>query len=377
MIKNLSLYIHIPFCKNRCHYCDFYSNTDCSNELQSKYTKALITSMNVPIDKMEYSIDTVYFGGGTPTMLDAENLVKIIKKIQSSFNLSDDCEITVETNPNSAKENELKILKDNGVNRISIGLQSLNNDILADIGRTHNSDDFFSCFNAAVNAGIKNISVDIMYGLPEQSSNDLFDTINKVLALGEKIKHISLYGLKLEEGTRMYNKRNSYEFPVEDEEADMYFEACELLRNNKFEHYEISNFARSGYRSKHNLKYWTCGDFLGFGASAHSRFLNKLFYIEPDIHNFIESAFSGKNIFEISNYNDVNTLTVEEINEVYIMMSLRTSDGLNLKKINITDSFFAKIQKYINAGFMHIEGDNCCMTERAFYISNSILADLI
>lgn len=375
--KTLSLYIHVPFCESRCHYCDFYSNTNCSPELKDRYTKALVNTIAAPINREEYLIKSVYFGGGTPALLGAVNIGNLLDKIKSSYSLNESCEITLETNPNSASKTDFISLKDSGINRISVGVQSLNDDILSQIGRSHNSTAALECIDMLSDSGFENLSVDLMFGLPDQNCEMLLDDLDKITALENKISHISMYDLKLEPGTVMYNKRNMFSFPDDDEEADMYYAASEFLAQKGFEHYEISNFAKKGFRSVHNMNYWQCGDFFGFGASAHSRYNSKLFSINPDMHLFIENAEKGGTIFTVSDYLNVKTMTDDEIDEVYIIMSLRTSDGLDLSRLKKPDEFSNKALRFLNAGMMLVNDGNYRLSEKAFFVSNQILSSLI
>lgn len=375
--KPLSLYIHVPFCESRCHYCDFYSNTNFSPELKNRYTMAIMNTIAAPINREEYLIKSVYFGGGTPALLGAVNIGNVLDKIKSSYLLDENCEITLETNPNSASETDFISLKNSGVNRISVGVQSLNDDILSQIGRSHNSTTALECIDMLSDSGFDNLSVDLMFGLPDQNCEMLLDNLDKITTLENKISHISMYDLKLEPGTVMYNKRNMFSFPDDDEEADMYYAASEFLAQKGFEHYEISNFAKKGFRSVHNMNYWQSGDFLGFGASAHSRYNNKLFSISPDMHLFIENAEKGGTFFTVSNYNDVKTMADDEIDEVYIIMSLRTSDGLDISRLKKPDEFLNKASRFLNAGMMLEKDGNYRLLEKSFFVSNQILSYLI
>ena len=221
--KPLSIYLHVPFCESRCHYCDFYSNTDCSAELKNKYTKALINTLAAPISRDEYVIKSVYFGGGTPALLGEANISNVLEKIYKNYTLDKNCEITLETNPYSAGKINFNLLSKNGINRVSVGIQSLHDDVLMEIGRSHDRVTALSCLNMLCETDIERISADMMFGLPEQNIEMLLEDLEIITAYGNRIGHISLYDLKLEPGTRMYERRNMFSFPVDDEEADMYF----------------------------------------------------------------------------------------------------------------------------------------------------------
>ena len=259
MKPRLGIYIHIPFCASKCSYCDFYSLAGCDN-LMPEYHKALIAHMEESAHAIKnYEVDSIYFGGGTPSYYGAENLVALLDVLKSNGNVRMDAEITVECNPDSVTLGELKLLREEGVNRLSIGLQATDNDLLKLIGRRHNFQQAVRAVEDARRAGFDNLSLDLMYGLPSQTKSDWADTLAKTVELHPE--HLSCYGLKLEPGTRMYaDYKDSPILPDEDEQADMYSYCAEMLDRYGYRQYEISNFCAPGFESRHNLKYWNLDD---------------------------------------------------------------------------------------------------------------------
>ena len=275
MEKKLGVYIHIPFCASKCAYCDFYSLADCE-KLMPKYHSALIEHIRAStVQLQEYFVDTVYFGGGTPSFYGARKLMEIFNELKRCGLVYKTAEVTVECNPDSMKRRDLSILLEAGVNRLSIGVQSANDDILKIIGRRHNWLQAETAMKNARIEGFENVSLDLIYGLPSQTKTDWADTLAKAIAL--KPEHISCYGLKLEKGTPMYSYKDSPFLPDDDEQADMYLYAVETLERFGYRQYEISNFAQRGKESRHNLNYWHLRDYIGFGPGAHS-FLNGISY---------------------------------------------------------------------------------------------------
>ena len=268
MDKHLGLYIHIPFCASKCRYCDFYSQPGTGGTM-NKYTRALNLHIAESSEMMApYYVDTVYFGGGTPSYFGARRICEVLNTIKRSSKLLKSAEITVEVNPDSITKHDMLLLKKEGVNRLSIGVQSANDDILKLIGRRHNFKQAVKTFKNARAVGFADISIDIIYGLPSQSRNDWADTLSRAMAL--RPDHISCYGLKLEESTPMWRDRDSAIMPTDDDQADMYLYAVETLERYGYNQYEISNFCLEGHESRHNLKYWRLEDYAGFGPAAHS-----------------------------------------------------------------------------------------------------------
>ncbi len=364
-MKPLGVYIHIPFCQQKCPYCDFYSLSDSSSEIMDQYE----TKVGYLIDKMgvktnHFVVNSVYFGGGTPSFFGAKRLGQVLKSIQKSFNLSDDAEITTELNPNSTSKDDLISLKEVGFNRVSFGIQSANPKELTALGRLHTVADAKQAVLNAQEAGFDNISVDLMLGIPHQTVDSLRQTLDFVCSLG--VTHVSAYILKLEEGTPFANRIP----PDEDLCCDLYLEACEVLEQCGFLQYEISNFAKAGFASRHNLKYWNCDDYIGIGPAAHSLLEGKRFFYPRDIGQFLE---------------DPATIPDGEGGDIaeYVMMRLRLTEGISnqavMQRYGITtDALFGgRQQKYLDAGLMAAKGDQLFLTKRGFLLSNGIIGDLI
>ena len=273
-MKNLGIYVHIPFCKKKCDYCDFVS-FEAENNVQEKYVDALCMDIkNSAIKFQEYEINTMYFGGGTPSYISENLIVKILKEIQKNYKIANNAEITIEVNPGTVNKEKLEIYRKSGFNRISIGLQSTHDRLLKLIGRIHTYNEFLETYKSAREVGFENINVDLMFALPDETEESIAIQVSEVINLNPE--HISIYSLILEEGTKMYDMVNTQKciLPKEDEEREMYWTVKNLLEKNGYNHYEISNFAKTPeYYSRHNLNYWSEGEYFGFGISA-SGFLN-------------------------------------------------------------------------------------------------------
>lgn len=364
-MKNIGLYLHIPFCRSKCPYCDFYSMR-ADEGIKEQYTNALKNRIHDEMSRLQCKADTLYIGGGTPSVLGTEKLGAIVKSA-SPF-LTENAEITVECNPYSLSEDFFKSLACHGVNRISMGLQSAVDGERRILGRLSGSEDVKNAVNMAQRAGISNISLDVMLGIPHQTSHSLSETLGFCLSLG--IPHISTYILKLEEGTVFYEKRNSLALPDDDEVAEMYLQTCETLEHSGIMQYEISNFAKPHFESRHNLKYWRCEEYLGLGPAAHSFINGKRFYFERDINAFLEGA------------NSTPDGTGGDFTE-YAMLRLRLCEGLNNKEVNkkygfdIPHEMIKKSENFIKHSLMAYDGETLRLTKNGFLVSNSILAEIL
>ena len=317
------------------------------------------------------TVDTVYFGGGTPTLLPTDCFEKLMSTLHNCFDIATEAEITVECNPASIGKEGLKSLRELGINRISIGLQSANDNELKALGRLHNYNDFVSVYNDAREAGFDNISVDLMYGIPEQTAESFENTLRKVCALSPE--HISTYGLKIEEGTAFSSMREKLTLPDEDEEFNMYVLCDSILSENQYQRYEISNFSRHGKESRHNLKYWRLDDYIGFGVAAHSCFDGERFGNSRNLTAFL----NGEDITE-----ERATVSVEERISEYIMLGLRLNCGISLQDYrNLTGrdlkEDFPMIDRYIKDGFMEEHDQSISFTTKGFFVSNAILSDML
>lgn len=356
-----SVYIHIPFCLSKCKYCSFVS-FDCI-ENKTGYLYSLLKEIDYYYKKEP--LRTVYFGGGTPSLMEIEELKKILNKL----NFSTSTEITIEVNPDSTSKGYLQGLADIGFNRLSVGSQTFNDGLLKDIGRRHNAEQIFLTIDSAISSGFKNISVDLIYGLPNQTVDMFKKDLEIVNTL--PVNHVSLYGLKIDEGCYFYNNYPQ-NLPDDDTPADMYLMAIEKL--NSFKHYEISNFAKSGYESKHNLNYWREGEYYGFGVSAHG-FVDGVRYSNyRTIKEYLDNPVSH----EYGKF-----LTEKEKLEESIFLGFRIADGIDKNIINQNygidfDSQYRNIlDKYINTGHIIKTDKGYRLSDEGFLVSNIILAEFI
>ena len=369
---SLGIYIHIPFCIRKCNYCDFCSFPNSDGGLVSAYVDELIKRIESFSRKYgKRYVNTVYFGGGTPTLMSAEDFERIFCTLRNCFDIADDSEITVECNPASIDERGLRKLRTIGINRLSIGLQSANTRELELLGRVHSFDDFCDTFYEARRAGFDNISIDLMYGIPEQTAQSFEETLKAVVTMAPE--HISAYGLKIEEGTEFYRNRDRIAFPDDDACAELYLLCCEYLAKNGYARYEISNFAKEGRESKHNLKYWQLDDYIGFGIAAHSCFEGERFGNSRDIKAFLR----GDDIFcEAQRISD-NDLISE-----YVMLGMRLANGIDTKEFyELTKKEFKQVypsvEMYIKNGFMTEHESRVAFTTKGFLVSNTILSQMI
>ena len=284
--RPLGLYLHIPFCKAKCAYCDFYSLPH-SEEKMDAYAAALARHITEVAPQMQnHRVDTVYFGGGTPSYLGHKRLIALLKTVKKQCRVWDRAEITLEANPDSAGDwRALRALRRAGFNRISLGVQSSDDETLRRLGRVHTWQQVKDAVAACRKAGLDNISLDLIYGLPDQTMEQWENTLADALVLAPR--HISCYGLKLEEGTPLYDRQESLNLPDGDLQADMYLYAVELLTQNGYQQYEISNFAQPGYESRHNLKYWMLEEYAGFGPGAYSDFGGVRYGYTRDLDGYI------------------------------------------------------------------------------------------
>ena len=366
MLNTIGLYIHIPFCKSKCHYCDFYSMPANENSYD-KYTDVLCKKIKDWGETAKESVSTIYFGGGTPSVIGENRLVKIIGAINESFTILENAEITVEINPESGRYFDFRKLKENGFNRISLGMQSANDDELKILGRIHTTEDVEVTINKAKQSGFNNISLDLMMGIPLQTIYSLKNSIDFCNNCG--VTHISSYILKIEKGTRLFQIKDELDFPDDDLQAELYLYAVEYLKTLGYEQYEISNFSKQGFESVHNTNYWKCKEYIGIGPSAHSFYQGKRFYYDKDLNNFK----NNKPVFDCYGGDK----------EEYIMLRLRLKSGLDFNeyenKFNepIPSYTYEKIKKYAKMGYMEIDKNKTCFTPKGYLVSNTILSDLI
>lgn len=367
-----SLYIHIPFCAQKCLYCDFVSFAG-KVSLINDYIEALVKELDY---YKAYTFDTVYIGGGTPTFLNVKNLKRLgegIKKLQ----LTNDVEFSAEANPGTFSMEKLECLKEMGVNRLSIGLQSFDNNTLKLLGRIHTAEDFHESYNLARMAGFNNINIDLMFGLPKQSFEIFRDTLEKVVALGPE--HISSYSLIVEENTVFYDKYLHGEgLPSEELEREMYKFATEYLKSNGYNQYEISNFARENKECKHNIVYWTMKDYIGCGLNSSSYINNKRIENIDNINKYNHAVNIGKKPIKHTHYN-----SIKDNMEEFMFMGLRMIKGISKSEFNkkfntnIYDIYGKVFKKYISLSYLIDQGDYIRLSFEGLQISNIIMADLL
>lgn len=363
LINSLGIYIHIPFCATKCTYCSFYSFKP-DEALMDKYTSCIINELEKWGTEIKRPISSVYLGGGTPTVLGGKRLRSILNAVNRFFNLMPMAEITVEANPGSALEETLPFLVESGCNRISLGLQSALESELKVLGRRHSAEDAANAVNLAKKHGIRNISLDLMLGLPNSSIASLKESIDFLVGL--EPQHISAYILKLEEGTALFASSDALKLPNEENCADQYLFLCDQLRNFGYEHYEISNFAKPGFKAVHNTSYWKMQEYLGLGPAAHSFLNGKRFYYPPNINEYINAP---KAVFDDNGGNE----------QEYIMLGLRLSDGISgaeYKKLfgkELNPKIFKIAQELSSHGLATVKADNISLTDKGMLVSNSII----
>lgn len=351
----MMLYIHIPFCKQKCAYCAFYSEAGAAR--QTEYVDRLTTM----ISHYRRPFRTVYIGGGTPSVLPIAVWRRLLGAIAASTDVSALEEFTVELNPESTTPELLTLLKENGVNRLSFGVQSLEDAELSAIGRLHDARTALSAIAMAQKLGFDNIGADLIYGLPGQSNASFADSLRRLLATG--ITHLSCYNLQLEEGTPLYRNASNLTFPDEDEQLAMYQTLLDQTRQAGFCHYEISNFCKQGYRARHNSGYWTGEDYIGLGPGAHSKLGQNRYAFSPSI-----DAFLQKRDFD---FDECEPITPADAREEAIMLGLRTDFGAPLSLVDLT-----KAHKYVAAGLAVIDGERLRLNDEGMLLSNTVISDL-
>lgn len=365
------IYVHVPFCKSKCAYCDFASYpkeiSECDLYFACLYKEIKGRSKSLK-DKV---FDTIYFGGGTPSFVEPKYIVGAMRQIRNYYNIAPNAEITIEMNPGTVDEEKIKTYEKAGFNRFSVGLQTANDKLLYDIGRIHTKDDFI---NAAKLLKGKNFSVDIMIGLSGQTFADIKEAIDLAESVGAK--HISSYALKAEEGTPMYCRYLNGELPSEDETADMYDFAVKLLAEKGYERYEVSNFCKKGYRSRHNMNYWKRGEYIGFGVAASSFIDERRFTNTEKISEYTACILRNK-VAEIFSEN----IEGDEREFEFIMLALRTTDGLNFanfeKAFNV--SFPEKYANKIKAEekYLDVTSEKISINPEYLFVQNEIIINFM
>ena len=374
--KEIGIYVHIPFCKRKCYYCDFisYSNKDSKIE---EYIE--VVKKEIQLQKIKSTITTVYIGGGTPSYIESKYIKEIMNEINQK-NLSKDAEITIEVNPGTVTLEKLKDYKEAGINRLSIGLQSAQNELLKQIGRIHSYEQFLETCKMARKIGFKNINVDLMLGLPNQRIKDLKESLEKIIQL--EPEHISVYSLIVEDGTPIANKIESgeLELPEEDLERNMYWYVKNTLELNGYKHYEISNFAKQGYESKHNMNCWNQKEYIGIGLAAHSY---------RDITRYSNTEQLGEYIRNVQKENLERNRIIHEIQKEddtkkeYMLLGLRQIEGVQISKFkekfgdNPIYLFRNELKKLVDEKLVTIDDDNIKLTNKGIDLANLVWEEFV
>lgn len=372
------IYIHIPFCKQKCYYCDFVSFAN-KEELIERYINALKKEIKYKL-KSKDKIDTIYIGGGTPSVIDSKYIVEILEEIYSIVGFDETREVTIEINPGTVDKEKIEAYKTVGINRISLGLQTTNDILLKNIGRIHTYKQFEEAYNLVKQEGFTNINVDLMLALPNQTIKDLEESLKQVINLNPT--HISVYSLILEEGTKLEDliNRKVLELPSEDIERQMYWKTKHLLEENGYIHYEISNFAKENYKSKHNSNCWKQQEYYGFGLASHSYINNVRYSNIEDLSQYIKNI-ENEEYNKIKQVNEIQT-KISKAKE-YMMLSLRTIDGVKIKEYkakfqeNPLYIYRKEIEKLTQNELLEIDGDNIKLTAKGIDFANQVWKEFV
>lgn len=367
-MNEVNLYIHIPFCKKKCFYCDFISYPNKDDYIE-EYIDTVIKEYS-SYKAEEYIIKTVYIGGGTPSYIDSKYIVKLLKEI----NIEKAEEITIEINPGTVTKEKLRDYKKAGINRLSIGLQATQDILLKEIGRIHTYNEFLNTYNIAREIGFKNINIDLMLALPKQHIEDIIQSVKKIIELNPE--HISIYSLILEEGTKMYDMVNKQKciLPKEDEEREMYWTVKKILEKNGYNHYEISNFAKNGYYSKHNIDCWNQKEYIGIGVAAHSYLNNRRYSNLGNIEEYIKK-YNDKEIHEIQD-------KISQEKE-YMILGLRKLEGVYISEFELKFNenpiylFRNELNKLVNLELIEIDLNNIRLTDKGLDLANIVWEEFI
>lgn len=388
MMNKLEIYIHIPFCAKKCDYCDFLSAPSDKNTME-EYVDGLINEIKINRDKMkEYLIDTVFIGGGTPSILEAGLIQKILNMLRENANLSEDAEITIECNPGTVTEEKLLLYKDSGINRISFGLQSTDNEELRSIGRIHTYEEFAASYHMARRCGFDNINIDIMSALPGQTLASYKKTLEKVISLNPE--HISAYSLIVEEDTKMYERvekakaRGIDILPEEEKERQMYYLTKELLERAGYQRYEISNYAKRGMECRHNIGYWQRVEYLGFGVGAASLYKETRYKNISNIGDYLKILNSRKLYEDFSGLaEEVTPLSHHDKMEEFMFLGLRMTDGVDAGKFEELfhvpyDALYGAVtNRLIERKLIKKAGNKIALTEKGGDVSNYVMSEFL
>ena len=376
-MKEIGIYVHIPFCKRKCYYCDFVSYDNKYEKIDSyvETVKKEIEDTSNEFTK-NHIVSTIYFGGGTPSFLESKYIKLLLENIRRNFNVSSNAEITLEVNPGTITEEKLKTYQMCGINRLSIGLQTTNDNLLKKIGRIHTYSEFLSTYNLARKLGFSNINVDLIFSLPDESLDDLKLDLEKIIELSPE--HISTYSLIVENGTKIKElieeNTDGYNIPSEDIERQMYWYIKNTLEEKGYGHYEISNFAKEGYESKHNLNCWNQKEYFGFGAAAHS-FIDGIRFSNKKILSEYIFNFKSRDIEEKMNR--------EELAKEYMMLGLRKIDGVSIsefeRKFNLNPLLYFRfeISKLTDEDLIEVDLDDIKLTKKGLDFANIVWEEFI
>ncbi len=374
--KELGIYIHIPFCKSKCYYCDFISYTNKENYIE-EYIKNIIEELE-QYDLSNYNITTIYIGGGTPSFINEKYIVQLLRNLKTKLSNNqtnfENMEITIEINPGTITKNKIEQYKKAGINRVSIGLQSTDNDLLKQIGRIHTYEEFLEAYEIIKEAGFENINIDLMIGLPNQTIQMLKTTLEEIKKLNPA--HISVYSLIVEENTKIEKmiEKGKLQLPDENSERQMYWYVKNKLELKGYKHYEISNFAKEGKQSKHNLNCWEQKEYIGLGASAHS-YLNNVRYSN--------SAFTNEEDWNFNNKTIEEQQTLQDQKREYMLLGLRKIDGVSINQFkqkfveNPIYLFRKEIQKLVEEKLIEVDGDNIHLTNKGLDLANLVWEEFI
>ena len=397
MNREIGIYIHIPFCLKKCNYCDFISYEN-KLDIQEKYINNLKQEIYSQRDIIKNSnVTTIYIGGGTPSIIESKYILEIIEYLKNYIDRSnfENIETTIEVNPGTVTEQKLKDYHDVGINRLSIGLQAVQDELLKMLGRIHNYEQFLETYNMAKKVGFKNINVDLMIGLPEQSIGDVKESIDKILEL--KPEHVSVYSLIVEDGTKISKliENGVYSLPDEELERMEYSYVKNKLELVGYEHYEISNFAKEGYYSKHNLNCWKQMEYLGFGVSAHSYYENVRFSNTEDLNTYINASsqdfeeFNFKNLYNKIESDKSKLKIIQEIQNIedkkkeYMLLGLRTLKGVSISEFkqkfgeNPIYLFRKELEKLVNEDLLRVDLDNIMLTRKGLDLANLVWEEFV
>ena len=382
MRRPLELYIHIPFCARKCLYCDFLSQT-ASEMVCHGYVEQLLEEIKRQSEYYrEYNVVTVFIGGGTPSILKAEDIQAVMNTVNGNFRLERNAEVTIEANPGTVNQEKLEAYLDCGINRISLGLQSADDEELKTLGRIHTFDDFLKTYQRVRVAGFKNVNVDLMSALPGQTLNSWKATLRKVTMM--KPEHISAYSLMIEEGTPFYDRYHDHPelLPSEDEEREIYYAAKAFLREQGYERYEISNYARPGYECRHNIGYWTGVEYLGLGLGASSYIQNFRFSNTADLDAYRKINMNGDDA-DWHLHQNITELSEQDLMEEFMILGLRMSRGVSGSEflarfgLNMWNVYGKVLRKLQENRLIEVESPYVRLTDFGVDISNYVLSEFM